>query len=559
MNGAERRPARQRGMSRITLRVLAVNSLALATLVAGLLYHGQYRQNLIDAQLAALTIQADMVAAALGEGATAEGPGEPELMAVQARAMVRRLAVATRTRARLFAPDGTLMADSRVLLGPGGTIETRELPPPGSDDGILGEATESTTAWLDRMVRRLSSEPGHPPERSIALQRSQDFAEASRALGGEKSTLTRPAPDGGLVLSASVPVQRYKQVLGALMLSKGSREIDLAMLDVQVAVLQVFAVALTITIGLSIYLARSIARPIRRLSAAAARVRNGLNRRYSIPDFAGRRDEIGDLARALRAMTEAMWLRMDAIERFAADVAHEIKNPLTSLRSAVETAVRVRDPAQLRQLMDIIVADVKRLDRLISDISDASRLDAELSRAEAEPVDICAMLQTLANIYQTTGALCDAVNGSDGEKPPAAPAPARVVLDLSEGEPIVVNALEGRLVQVFRNLIANAQSFSPPGGTIVLRGRRNDGQAVVEVEDEGPGIPPGKEEAIFQRFYSERPEGEAFGTHSGLGLSISRQIVHAHGGSLAASNRLAGDGTVAGARFTAHLPLAEAE
>ena len=546
-------------MSRITLRVLAVNSLALATLVAGLLYHGQYRQGLIDAQLAALTIQADMVAAALGEGATAEGPVEPELLAVQARAMVRRLAVATRTRARLFAPDGTLMADSRVLLGPGGTIETRELPPPGGDDGVLGEASESTAAWLNRMIRLLSSEPGHPPERSAALQRSQDFAEASRALGGEKSTLTRPAPDGGLVLSASVPVQRYKQVLGALMLSKGSREIDLAMLDVQVAVLQVFAVALTITIGLSVYLARSIARPIRRLSAAAARVRNGLNRRYSIPDFAGRRDEIGDLARALRAMTEAMWLRMDAIERFAADVAHEIKNPLTSLRSAVETAVRVRDPAQLRQLMDIIVADVKRLDRLISDISDASRLDAELSRAEAEPVDICAMLQTLANIYQTTGALCDVVNGPDGEKPPAAPAAARVVLDLPEGEPIMVNALEGRLVQVFRNLIANAQSFSPPGGAIVLRGRRDDGQAVVEVEDEGPGIPPGKEEAIFQRFYSERPEGEAFGTHSGLGLSISRQIVHAHGGSLAASNRLAEDGTVAGARFTAHLPLAEAE
>ncbi len=556
MNGAAHRSARRWRISRITLRVLAVNFLALATLVAGLLYHGQYQRGLIDAQLASLTIQADMVAAALGEGATAETAGSPELLSIPAREMVRRLAVTTRTRARLFAPDGVLIADSRVLLSPSGTIEIRELPPPNREEGTIAAPQVSTSKLYNALARFFSGTLEYALDQDTSSQRAQDYPGTIHALSGETSTSVQRARDGSLVLNVAVPVQRYKQVLGGLMLSKGSREIDLAMLEVRIGVLQVFAVALTITIGLSIYLASSIARPIRRLSAAAARVRNGLNRRYSIPDFAGRNDEIGDLARALRAMTEAIWLRMDGIERFAADVAHEIKNPLTSLRSAVETAARVTEPAQLRQLMDIIVADVKRLDRLISDISDASRLDAELSRAETEPVDIVAMLTTLADIYQTTGALRGNATGKGNGDRAAETAPVSIALELPEGVPIVVNALEGRLVQVFRNLIANAQSFSPPGGTIILRTYRKGNEAVVDVDDQGPGIPPGKEEEIFERFYSERPTGEAFGTHSGLGLSISRQIIHAHGGSLEARNCIGPDGSVVGARFTSRLPLA---
>lgn len=550
MNRAEPRPTQRWGLSRITLRVLAVNFLALATLVAGLLYHGQYQRSLIDAQLASLTIQADMIAAALGEGATAETASNPELLTVPAGEMLRRLALATRTRARLFAASGQLIADSRVLLGPSGTIETRQLPPPNFEEGVFTGTSSTASALFHAVDRFLSIGAHYSPDADTASQQAQDYPGAIRALTGETSTALNRAADGSLVLSASVPVQRYKQVLGGLMLSKSSHDIDLAMLEVRIGILQVFVVALTITAGLSFYLASSIARPIRRLSAAAAQVRNGLNRRYTIPDFAGRNDEIGDLARALRAMTEAMWSRMDGIERFAADVAHEIKNPLTSLRSAVETASRIRDPAQLRQLMDIIVADVKRLDRLISDISDASRLDAELSRAEPEPVDIVAMLSTLADIYQTSGVL----RGGVLEAPTSAP--VSLGLDTPEDGPVVVNALEGRLVQVFRNLIANAQSFSPPGSTITLRAYRKANQAVVEVDDQGPGIPAGKEEAIFERFYSERPTGEAFGIHSGLGLSISRQIVNAHGGRLTANNRVGPNGNVVGARFVTRLPLA---
>jgi len=239
---------------------------------------------------------------------------------------------------------------------------------------------------------------------------------------------------------------------------------------------------------------------------------------------------------------------MDAIERFAADVAHEIKNPLTSLRSAVETVSRIQDPARRDKLMAIIADDVQRLDRLISDISNASRLDAELSRAALEPVDIGAMLRTLADIHRTTAE----DDEEDGDGAEAAP---QVVIEPPRGGSLTVKGLEGRLTQVFQNLIANALSFSPPGGQVRLTARRTpDGAVEVTVSDDGPGIPEGKEEAIFERFYTERPAGEKFGTHSGLGLSISKQIVEAHGGTIRADNRLGAGGETVGAVFTVRLP-----
>jgi two-component system sensor histidine kinase ChvG len=238
-------------------------------------------------------------------------------------------------------------------------------------------------------------------------------------------------------------------------------------------------------------------------------------------------------------MTDAVWQRMSAIEHFAADVAHEIKNPLSSLRSAVETATRIENPTNQKRLMAIILDDVERLDRLITDISDASRLDAELSRIELAPVDVAAMLGALAEIHQATR---------------AADAP-HLVLELPErGRELIVPGIESRLSQVFRNVIANAASFSPAGGEIRLRAR-HDGRAVlVTVEDQGPGVPEDKLTAIFDRFYSERPAGEKFGTHSGLGLSISKQIVEAHRGMIWAENRREIDGTVGGARFCIRLP-----
>jgi two-component system sensor histidine kinase ChvG len=291
---------------------------------------------------------------------------------------------------------------------------------------------------------------------------------------------------------------------------------------------------------LSFYLAGTIARPIRKLAVAADHVRRGHGRHHEIPDFSHRGDEIGDLSGALRDMTAALWQRMDAIESFAADVAHEIKNPLTSLRSAVETVARVRDPDQQRRLMSIIEDDIHRMDRLISDISNASRLDAELSRAESEPVDIGRMLRMLADIHQTTAA----------ER--LAP---RIKLELPAGGDLTVPGLESRLVQVFQNVMANAVSFSPPDGVVSVRAAVTGDRVEVTVEDDGPGVPETKLDAIFDRFYTERPAGEKFGTHSGLGLSISKQIVDAHGGEIFARNRSDG-GRGRGAVFTVRLPRA---
>jgi two-component system sensor histidine kinase ChvG len=324
------------------------------------------------------------------------------------------------------------------------------------------------------------------------------------------------------------------------MQSQDAMGIEFAIRDLRLKVLAIFALALVVTTLLSFYLAGTITHPIHRLAAAAERVRRGHGREsQQIPNFASRGDEIGDLSGALREMTDALHERMDATERFAADVSHEIKNPLTSLRSAVETAARLKDPEQQKQLMGIVLEDVQRLDRLITDISNASRLDSELSREELGPVDIGRMLMALVDVHAVT---------SEKEGP-------AITLDLSERDGLEIVGSESRLVQVFRNLLGNAVSFSPAGGTITVTVSETDRVITIAVEDEGPGIPESKLEAIFDRFYTERPEGEKFGTHSGLGLSISKQIVEAHHGAITAENRGQDSKTGSGARFMVTLPV----
>ncbi len=529
----------RRPVSPLLRRILLVNVLPLAVLVAGLLYVDQYRRALIQSEIDALRSQAELVAAALGEGAAAASdPISDRLVANVARQMVRRLSSIAGARTRLYALDGRLVADSVDLAPLGGSVEIEELPPPGPRR-LYDHAAEKLRGLFsigEDLPRYRERQPG----------RAADYQEAVMALNGEPAARLWRAPyGGGLVVSVAVPVQRFKQVLGAVLLTREGDAIEDAMFAVRLNILSFFAAALALTVLLSIYLTGTIARPLRRLASAAERVRGARGRQEPIPDLTGRADEIGDLSGALREMTNALYARMDAIEAFAADVAHEIKNPLTSLRSAVETVARVSDPDQQRNLMAIILEDVQRLDRLISDISDASRLDADLSRIQAEPVDIGQMLAGLAEAMAATAEGRDVTLNLTTDTG-TAPRPGR----------FVVMAGEERMGQVFRNLIANAESFSPPGGTVGLRLSReiNPTGDVIElrVEDTGPGIPEGKLEAIFERFYSERPEGEKFGTHSGLGLSISRQIVQAAGGSLTAENRRDGPG----ARFTVRLPAA---
>jgi two-component system, OmpR family, sensor histidine kinase ChvG len=527
---------RRRPISPLTLRILAVNVVALGILAAGFLYLGKYQASLINQQIESLKTQAKIFAAALGEGAVLDSANDNEVLLPDlGRQMMRRLVEPTQTRARLFDIEGDLIADSRVLSDGPGSIEIRPLPPPDAD-GFLMRAADSVYDW---MLGRFSHPGDYPVYRESAVPRATDYTEVEQALGGETGTaIRRNLSTGGLVFSVAVPIQRFKQVLGAVVLSTGSREIQNELRNVRLELLRIFGIALFVTVLLSLYLAGTIARPIRLLAAAAQRAR-GRRARVEIPDFTGRGDEIGDLSGALREMTDAIWQRMSAIEHFAADVAHEIKNPLSSLRSAVETATRIEDPRSRSRLMAIILDDVERLDRLITDISDASRLDAELSRIELAPVDIAAMLGALCEVHQATR---------------AADAP-QLVLELPErGRQLIVPAIESRLSQVFQNVIANAVSFSPVGGEILLR-TRHDGRAVlVTVEDQGPGIPEDKLTAIFDRFYSERPAGEKFGTHSGLGLSISKQIVEAHRGMIWAENRKDADGQVTGARFSIRLP-----
>jgi len=518
--------------SPLTWRILAVNVLAPVILVSGLFYLDRYKNELIAQELESLRIRAEIVAAAVGEGAVIDtGYSIPELSPTAAKQMLRRLAQPARMRARLFDDEGEELADSRVLVAGNTEVQVEELPEP--DRGLFIKGFRRVYDFVTQS--RLADED-LPRYHESAHPKATDYPEVMQAQNGDSAWAVRAMRGHRLLLSTAVPVQHYKQVLGVVMVSSTGDDIAQSLFKVRLTIFQAFAFALTITVTLSLYLAGTIARPIRRLAAAADRVRRGHGRRHTIPDLTRRGDEIGELSGALRDMTEALWRRMDAVESFAADVSHEIKNPLTSLRSAVETCALVQNPEQQKKLLSIIQDDVGRLDRLITDISDASRVDAELSRADTEPLSLCRMVQGLASIYQDTGA-------AQG---------VAVKVACSGEDELLVNAIESRIAQVLRNLLSNALSFSPPDGAILMTARREDGKVLVTVEDDGPGIPENKLEAIFDRFYTERPESEKFGTHSGLGLSISKQIAEAHGGSLKASNRAQG-----GARFTLTLPATQ--
>ncbi|MDE0940638.1 MAG: stimulus-sensing domain-containing protein, partial [Pirellulales bacterium] len=509
--------------------------LALAILLAGLLYLGRYEQNLIASEVQALKTQGEIFAEALAEGANGTGAnGTTELQGAIASTMLRRLVTPTKNRTRLFDQDGLLVADSRTLLGPqGASITVSELPPPASE-ALIG-------TFLDRVYNKIIGwlpERGLPLYEERAAQRAADYEEVSRALEGVSVSALRVDDADRLVIGVAVPVQRFKQVIGAVFVVRDGTSIEEAVRSVRIDILTIFGIALCVTVLLSVYLGNTIVRPLRRLAAAADKVRSAPGQVRYIPEFSGRNDEIGDLAADLNAMTEALSQRLDAIESFAADVAHELKNPLTSLRSAVETAALIKDPDQQRRLMDVIQDDVKRLDRLISDISDASRLDAEMSRDESDKIELNRMLAAVVEVHHTSGSRGD----------------GKIAFEETSKGPFPILGNQGRVVQVLQNLITNAVSFSPLEGLVMVRIGRDRDWVVVTIEDDGPGIPPGSLEKIFDRLYSERPDTEQFGTHSGLGLSISRQIVAAHQGTIEAENRTDLHGKVLGARFIVRLP-----
>ncbi len=415
-----------------------------------------------------------------------------------------------------------------------GFIQSIDLPPLGQQKSIVERWWDTVKLWYRRGEL--------PVYEEIGSANGREYAEVASALNGQAASVVRVGEDGGLIVSVAVPVQRYRAILGSLLLSTESGDIDAIVQAERLAILRVFLVAAGVTVLLSVLLASTIAGPVRRLASAAERVRRGVkHRRAEIPDLGSRKDEIGHLARVLSDMTNALYKRMEAIESFAADVSHELKNPLTSLRSAVET-LPIANEEQRARLLAVIKHDVRRLDRLITDISDASRLDAELARETNDPVDMAKLLETVVSIARETRV-------TNKRKIQFTLEPKRWGKDA-----FYVLGNDSRLGQVINNLIDNALSFSPPDGSVRIHARRDPTMIVVTVDDDGPGIRAEKIESIFERFYTDRPEGDEFGQNSGLGLAITRQIVEAHRGTIKAENRRAADGHVEGARFTVTLP-----
>src|ERR1700722_2857052 len=547
------------GSSSLTRRIVVLNVAGLLALSIGISYLSQFRAGLIDARVQSLLVQGQIIAGAIAASATGDtdssvtidpstllnlqpgqsyGPSEDALYGIdfpinpeRVAPILRRLISPTKTRARIYDRDGVLLVDSRNLFGRGDVLRY-DLPPPTDEKPGIFER-----AYL--AVRRWAGRGDLPLYRELGAENGKGYPEVAQALGGEDASMVRIKDRGDGIVSVAVPGRRFRAGRGVPMLSTQGADIDDMVEAERLAILKVFLIAAAVMVVLSILLAGTIAEPVRRLADAAESVRRRIRSRVEIPDFTRRRDEIGHLSGTLRDMTNALYRRIEAIESFAADVAHELKNPLTSLRSAVETLPVAKTDESRGRLLAIIQHDVKRLDRLITDISDASRLDAELQRQESAPVDLTKLLNTLVGV-------ANEVKRDDGVK---------VTLRFEGGGAgaFTIPGHDSRLGQIVDNLIENARSFSAPGGSVRVTCRRLRSQVEILVDDDGPGVRPDALDKIFERFYTDRPH-QGFGQHSGLGLSISKQIVEAHGGTIAVENRAGapsadGEATVLGARF----------
>lgn len=536
--------------SSLKRRIVILNFAALGALFLGILYLHQFRDGLVDAKIESLRTQGKIIAAAIAAA------GDPECFIDSQPAhhaqkneifdfainpervspLLRGVISPTRTRARIYSMDATLLLDSRLLYSSGQVLSYNL---PGLKDN--SHWFEAFGQWLKKLYSKdFFPENEQQPETQAVL-----FPEVVQGINGIVATAQRRNRQGDLVVSVAVPIQRYHAVLGVLLLSTTASDIDDIVRGERKNSFKIFAVVAGVMSILSLFLASTIATPLRRLSAAADRIWHGTNKRIEIPDYSFRQDEIGNLSRSIRDMTDALYARIEAIERFAADVSHELKNPLTSLGSAVEALPLAKTAEARKRLLDVIHHDVRRLDRLITDISGASRLDAELAREASDAVDIEILLENLVRAAREVRK-------------------NKVVADISleierrnDQTKYLVAGHDLRLWQVISNLIENARSFIPShGGEIRIYAKKRDRRILIIVEDNGPGIRAGNIERVFERFYTDRPDRESFGQNSGLGLSISRQIINAHGGTLTASNILdeVGSGRWLGARFIISLP-----
>jgi two-component system sensor histidine kinase ChvG len=523
----------KRSRSPLTRKIIIFNLVTLSLLVSGILFLSQSRASLIDLRKQTLLADASVLATSLEF--QMEFSGISDLYEPTLYITLEALAEPINSRAQLFSPDGYLITD----IGARPEVYGRGSSPVASQTDTLSDILND--AWT-RLEAVFVQQPAPADESYLMAFRS---AIAIRSMIADDSTLATTMNEiKQLIVTVAVPVSHDGEMVGAIVLSTLGGEIDAFIRNERQQILEVFLLAAMTSVFLSILLANTIGRPLRQLAMAAqkgsvqntGRINPG---RIDIPDLTARPDEIGDLSRQLRNMTTALYDRIEANEAFAADVAHEIKNPLTSLGSAVETMRLVKEDAARERLLDVIRDDVNRMDRLVTDISNASRLDAELATDEMVSIDVVKMLQNLID-YQSELAAADGVS---------------LIGNFDKATPNIIG-LESRLAQVFVNLITNAVSFVPEGGSVTVSAfQHEDGEVAIVIEDTGCGIPKDNLEDVFKRFYSSRPEQD-FGNNSGLGLSISKQIVEAHGGEIWAENVYGDDPeTPTGARFTVLLPV----
>ncbi|MEO5640455.1 MAG: ATP-binding protein [Sphingomicrobium sp.] len=505
-----------RGRHTLATRLLATNLLTLGLMGFGIFTLDQFRDQLLDERVVRITGQAVFAASALAD----EGPRER----VKTLGRISQIAG---NRLRLYDPSGRLTIDTWSLTGP-----TYSLRDPNSQPW-----TKDAARLLDRGFNALTRGGYLAPYVEPVVDARDVWVEAREALATRQPQYhVREAPDLTPMLSAAAALPDGSVVLTMVNDRNFTRLIRSERASLGLAMM----VAGLLSIGLSLFLARTIVTPLRRIARAAHRVRLGRAREVRVPRLPSRNDEIGMLARAVSDMSQSLRTRIDNIEAFAADVTHELKNPLASLRSAVDSLERVDDPALRKQLLDVTRQDVLRLDRLIGDISEAARTDAELARARFEPVDLGPLIEGLVHGWEQ--------RRSTGEM--------RIAFARPRRDSTIVIGDPARLARAIDNIVDNAISFSPPGGLVEVVAAKVGDDVRIRVDDEGPGVPAAQREAIFNRFHSVRPEAEQFGRHSGLGLAIARAIVEGHDGEIQVTDR---DDAPSGARFTIRLPAADRE
>jgi two-component system sensor histidine kinase ChvG len=496
-------------------RILAVNVLTILLVALSTLYLDVFRNRLSKERVRQTKIEATATAQAI----LAAGPEDRE-------AIMATISKSTGTRLRLYGGDGRLIADSWHQTGPTYTLR----------DPATEGWTKDVARALDRGFNALVGAQSLDEFLEPRIDRLQAWPEAVAAKGRNKAvTNIRNAPDLTPVLSAAVPAGT-----GVLLATDNDRAFTRTVRSQRAVIASIMTAVILISVLLSLFLARTIVRPMRRLAIAAHRVRLGRSREVRVPRLPSRSDEIGLLARAVSDMSQSLRQRIDNIEAFAADVTHELKNPLASLRSAVEGIDRVDDPELKHKLMGIARDDVVRLDRLINDISEAARTDAELARAQFDRVDLGPLIEQIVASWETRREKGD----------------ARIAFARPRKDTAAVMGKPDRLARAINNIIDNAISFSPPGGLVEIAAARVGDEVRIRIDDEGPGVPAEAREAIFNRFHSVRPEGEGFGRHSGLGLAIASAIVEGHDGEIDVQDR---DDAPSGARFTIRLPAADRE